>query len=395
MSKIENICKEVTNLPKTSANANVFMLDDFSGQLQGSWSDKKIIWSKMFKELKEAKWLPEKSNLVTDFWVFTEEWIKEIHKKDPKQFPATGKEFTFGEKKEIFKAYLKGHPEYTNGRQGRFGHITLLPAVVNVYGSLVMDLSRYNLLNTRDYSDDSLFIALDEGGYAYDYKGNILIKSMKDLRTELYEKQEAKEYWGSYYPADQWEYSRDMRELVPMKYDWELSEEELKLFSHIREMDNEFDLKTREESNYFDDIGDGYRSFVNSEGETVPAGRSKAWRKLHYATLPLDQEEYDFQIEVLKAQLQFEAEHPDEELWTRKDAKVCGCCGEKYFTIEDCCPYCGAINHDRHDLFENVGLTTVWDVIDSLENERYDWSGYSLSEMIDEFHDRLSETENE
>ena len=111
--------------------------------------------------------------------------------------------------------------------------------------------------------------------------------------------------------------------------------------------------------------------------------------------MPLDREEYDFQIEVLKAQLQFEAEHPDEELWTRKDAKVCGCCGEKYFTIADCCPYCGAINYDRHDLFENVGLTTVWDVIDSLENERYDWSGSSLSEMIDEFHDRLSETENE
>ena len=291
MSKIENICKEVANLPKTSANANVFMLDDFSGQIQGSWSDKKIIWSKMFKELKEAERLPEKSNLVTDFWVFTEEWIKEIHKKDPEQFPATGKEFSFGEKKEIFKAYLKGHPEYTNGKQGRFGHITLLPAVVNVYGSLVMDLSRYNLLNTRDYSNDSLFIALDEGGYAYNYKGDILIKSMKDLRAELYEKQEDKEYWGSYYPADQWEYSHDMRELVPMKYDWELSEEELKLFSHIREMDNEFDLKTRKESNYFDDIGDGYRSFVNSEGETVPAGHSKAWRKLHYATLPLEKDE--------------------------------------------------------------------------------------------------------
>ena len=349
----------------------------------------------MFKELKEAKQWPEKSNLVTDFWVFTEEWIKEIHKKDPQQFPASGKEFSFGEKKEIFKAYLKGHPEYTNGHQGRFGHITLLPAVVNVYGSLVMDLSRYNLLNTRDYSNDSIFVALDEGGYAYDYKGSILIKSMRTLREELYEKQEAKEYWGAYYPADQWEYSRDMRELMPMKYSWELSEEELKLFSHIREMDNEFDLKTREESNYYNDLGDGYRSFVNSEGETVPAGRSKAWRKLHYATLPLDKEEYDFQIEVLKAQLQFEAEHPDEELWTRKDAKVCGCCGEKYFTIADCCPYCGAINHDRHDLFENVGLTTVWDVIDSLENERYDWSGSSLSEMIDEFHDRLSETENE
>ena len=118
MSKLENLCKAVANLPKTSADANVFMLDDFSGQIQGSWSDKKIIWSKMFKELKEANWLPEKSNLVTDFWVFTEEWIKEIHKKDPQQFPASGKEFSFGEKKEIFKAYLKGHPEYTNGKQG-------------------------------------------------------------------------------------------------------------------------------------------------------------------------------------------------------------------------------------------------------------------------------------
>ena len=78
MSKIENICKAVANLPKTSADANVFMLDDFSGQIQGSWSDKKIVWSKMFKELKESKRLPEKSNLITDFWVFTEEWIKEV-----------------------------------------------------------------------------------------------------------------------------------------------------------------------------------------------------------------------------------------------------------------------------------------------------------------------------
>ena len=368
MSKIENICKEVTNLPKTSANANVFMLDDFSGQIQGSWSDKKIIWNKMFKELKEAKWLPEKSNLVTDFWVFTEEWIKEIHKKDPEQFPATGKEFSFGEKKEVFKAYLKGHPEYTNGRQGRFGHITLLPAVVNVYGSLAMDLSRYNLLNTRDYSNDSLFIALDEGGYAYDYKGNILIKSMKDLRAELYEKQEAKEYWGSYYPADQWEYSHDMRELVPMKYDWELSEDESKLFSHIREMDNEFDLKTREESNYFDDLSDAYRSFVNSEGETVPAGRSKAWRKLHYATLPLDADEYDFQMEVLKAQIQFEAEHPDEELWTRHDTKICGCCGHRYNISEVCCPACFAVNNDKRGIAENVGLSSVWEFVYSPED---------------------------
>ena len=373
MSKIENICKEVANLPKTSANANVFMLDDFSGQIQGSWSDKKIIWSKMFKELKESKRLPEKSNLVTDFWVFTEEWIKEIHKKDPEQFPVTGKEFSFGEKKEIFKAYLKGHPEYTNGRRGRFGHITLLPAVVNVYGSLVMDLSRYNLLNTRDYSDDSLFIALDEGGYAYDYKGNILIKSMRTLREELYAKQEAKEYWGAYYPADQWEYSHDMRDLVPMKYSWELSEEEGRLFSHIHEMDNEFDLKTREESNYYDDLSDAYRAFVNSEGETVPAGRSKAWRKLHYATLPLDKDEYDFQMDVLKAQIQFEAEHPDEELWTRHDTKICGCCGHRYAVSEPCCPECFAVNNDKRGITENVGLSSVWEFVyspeDSLDGE--------------------------
>ena len=368
MSKIENICKEVANLPKTSANANVFMLDDFSGQIQGSWSDKKIIWSKMFKELKESKRLPEKSNLVTDFWVFTEEWIKEIHKKDPEQFPVTGKEFSFGEKKEIFKAYLKGHPEYTNGRRGRFGHITLLPAVVNVYGSLVMDLSRYNLLNTRDYSDDSLFIALDEGGYAYDYKGNILIKSMRTLREELYAKQEAKEYWGAYYPADQWEYSHDMRDLVPMKYSWELSEEEGRLFSHIHEMDNEFDLKTREESNYYDDLSDAYRSFVNSEGETVPAGRSKAWRKLHYATLPLDKDEYDFQMEVLKAQIQFEAEHPDEELWTRHDTKICGCCGHRYNVSEVCCPACFTVNNDKRGIAENVGLSSVWEFVYSPED---------------------------
>lgn len=373
MSKIENLCKAVTNLPKTNANANVFMLDDFSGQIQESWSDKKIIWSKMFKELKEAKWLPEKSNLITDFWVFTEEWIKEVHKQDPSQFPANGKEFSFGEKKEIFKAYLKSHPEYTNGRQGRFGHITLLPAVINVYGSLVMDLSRYNLLNTRDYSDDSIFVALDEGGYAYDYKGDILIKSMRTLREELYAKQEAKEYWGAYYPADQWEYSHDMRELVPMKYSWELSEDESKLFSHIRDMDNEFDLKTREESNYFDDLSDAYRSFVNSEGETVPAGRSKAWRKLHYATLPLDKDEYDFQMEVLKAQIQFEAEHPDEELWTRHDTKICGCCGHRYNVSEVCCPACFAVNNDKRGIAENVGLSSVWEFVyspeDSLDGE--------------------------
>ena len=165
----------------------------------------------------------------------------------------------------------------------------------------------------------------------------------------------------------------DMRELVPMKYDWELSEEELKLFSHIREMDNEFDLKTREESNYYEDLGDGYRSFVNSEGETVPAGRSRAWRKLHYATLPLDKDEYDFQIEVLKAQLQFEAEHPDEELWTRKDAKVCGCCGHRYSISEPCCPACFAVNNDKRGLTESVGLSSVWEFVyspdDSLDGE--------------------------
>ena len=367
MSKVESICKEVARLPKTNANANVFMLDDFSGQIQGSWSDKKIIWCKMFKELKEAKWLPEKSNLVTDFWVFTEDWIKEVHKKDPSQFPANGKEFSFGEKKEIFKAYLKSHPEYTNGRIGKFGHITLLPAVVNVYGSLVMDLSRYNLLNTRDYSDDSLFIALDEGGYAYDYKGNILIKSMKDLRAELYEKQEAKEYWGSYYPADQWEFSMDTRKLVPMKYDWELSEEELELYAQMHDMDHEFAFKTRKESNCWDDLGDGYRSFVNDEGETVPAGRSKAWKKLHYATLPLDKDEYRFQREALEAQLKFEAEHPGEDLWTQGEDKHCGVCGQRYYRTEVCCPRCFAVNNDRKGLSENVGLSSVWEFVYSPE----------------------------
>ena len=367
MSKIENICKAVASLPHVKADANVFMLDDFSGQIQGSWSDKKIIWSKMFKELKEAERLPEKSNLVTDFWVFTEEWIKEIHKKDPKRFPATGKEFSFGEKKEIFKAYLKSHSEYTNGRLGRFGHITLLPAVVNIYGSLVMDLSKYNLLNTRDYSDDSLFIALDEGGYAYNYKGNILIKSMKDLRAELYEKQEDREYWGSYYPADQWECSHDMRELVPMKYDWELSEEELKLYAQMHDMDHEFAFKTRKESNCWDDLGDGYRSFVNDEGETVPAGRSKAWRKLHYATLPLDKDEYRLQREALEAQLKFEAEHPGEDLWTQGEDKHCGVCGQRYYRTEVCCPRCFAVNNDRKGLSENVGLSSVWEFVYSPE----------------------------
>lgn len=363
MSKIEKICEAVARLPHVKADANVFTLDDFSGQIQGSWLDKKIIWSKLFKDLKDSKRLPEKSNLVIDFWQFTEEWIKEVHKQNPDEFPKDGKEFSFGDKKEIFKSYLKSHPEYTNGRLGRFGHITLLPAVVNVYGSLVMDLSRYNLFNTRDYSNDSLFIALDEGSYAYDYQGNVLIKSMKELREELYEKQESREYWGSYYPADQWEFSMDMRELVRKKYAWELSEEELKLYSHIREMDNEFDLKTREASNYFDDLSDSYRSFVNSEGETVPAGRSRAWKKLHYATLPLNKEEYDFQMEVLKAQLQFEAEHPEEELWTRHDTKRCGCCGQRYRVDEVCCPKCFAVNNDKRGLSETVGLSSVWEFV--------------------------------
>ena len=367
MTNLEKLNKAVAALPHVQANANVFMLDDFSSQIQGSWADKRIIWSKMFKDLKDSKVLPEKSNLVTDFWQFTEEWIKEIHKLNPDEFPADGKEFSFSEKKEIFKSYLKSHPEYTNGRLGRFGHVTLLPAVMNVYGSLVMDLSRYNLLNTRDYSDDSLFIALDEGSYAYDYHGNALIKTMRELREELYEKQEAREYWGSYYPADQWEFSMDTRELVAKKYSWELTENELQLYSHIREMDNEFDLKTREESNYFDDLSDSYRSFVNSEGETVPAGRSRAWKKLHYATLPLDQEEYDFQMDVLRAQIQFEAEHPEEELWTRKDVKVCGCCGHKYAISEVCCPSCFTVNNDKRNLTENVGLSSVWEFVCSPE----------------------------
>lgn len=368
MSKIENICKAVAALPNVKANANVFVVDDFSGQIQGSWTDKKIVYNRIFKELKESEWLPEKSNMVTDFWVFTEAWIKEIHKKDPKQFPATGKEFSFGEKKEIFKAYLKSHPEYTDGKRGKFGRITLLPAYFNSYGSMVMVLKGYNLLNTRDYSDDSLFIALDEGNYAYDYQGDILIKSMKDLREELYEKQEAKEYWGSYYPADQWEYSMDMRKLMPMKYAWELSEEELKLYAQMHDMDHEYAFKTRKESNCWDDLGDGYRSFVNDEGETVPAGRSKAWKKLHYATLPLEADEYIFHREALKAQLKFEAEHPGEDLWTQGEDKHCGVCGQRYYRSEVCCPRCGAVNNDKRGITENVGLSSVWEYVYSPED---------------------------
>lgn len=367
MSKIENICKAVASLPHVKADANVFMIDDFSGQIQGSWADKRIVYTSIFKELKDSKVLPEKSNLVTDFWQFTEEWIKEIHKKDPKQFPASGKELSFGEKKEIFKAYLKSHPEYTNGKRGKFGHITLLPAYFNSYGSMVMVLKGYNLLNTRDYSDDSLFIALDEGSYAYDYQGNPLIKSMKDLRAELEEQQEAKEYWGSYYPADQWEFSMDMRKLVRMKYDWELSEEELELYAQMHDMDHEYAFKTRKESNCWDDLGDGYRSFVNDEGETVAAGRSRASKKLHYAVLPLEADEYRFQREALEAQLKFEAEHPGEDLWTQGEDKHCGVCGQRYYRTEVCCPRCFAVNNDRKGLSENVGLSSVWEYVCSPE----------------------------
>ena len=367
MSKIENICKAVAALPNVKADANVFVVDDFSGQIQGSWADKKIVYNRIFKELKDAGMLSKNSNLQTDFWTFVESWIKELHKQNPKEFPKDGKELSFGEKKEIFKAYLKSHPEYTDGRRGKFGHITLLPAYFNSYGSMVMVLKGYNLLNTRDYSDDSLFIALDEGSYAYDYQGNPLIKSMKDLRAELYEKQEAKEYWGSYYPADQWEFSMDTRELVPMKYDWELSEEELELYAQMHDMDHEFAFKTRKESNCWDDLGDGYRSFVNDEGETVPAGRSKAWRKLHYATLPLDKDEYRLQREALEAQLKFEAEHPGEDLWTQGEDKHCGVCGQRYYRTEVCCPRCFAVNNDRKGLSENVGLSSVWEFVYSPE----------------------------
>ena len=367
MSKIENICKAVAALPNVKADANVFVVDDFSGQIQGSWADKKIVYNRIFKELKDAGMLSKNSNLQTDFWTFVEGWIKELHKQNPKEFPKDGKELSFGEKKEIFKAYLKSHPEYTDGRRGKFGHITLLPAYFNSYGSMVMVLKGYNLLNTRDYSDDSLFIALDEGSYAYDYQGNPLIKSMKDLRAELYEKQEAKEYWGSYYPADRWEFSMDTRELVPMKYDWELSEKELELYAQMHDMDHEFAFKTRKESNCWDDLGDGYRSFVNDEGETVPAGRSKAWRKLHYATLPLDKDEYRFQREVLEAQLKFEAEHPGEDLWTQGEDKHCGVCGQRYYRTEVCCPRCFAVNNDRKGLSENVGLSSVWEFVYSPE----------------------------
>lgn len=367
MSKIENICKAVASLPHVKADANVFMLDDFSGQIQGSWADKRIVYTRIFKELKDAGVLPQKSNLQTDFWTFVEDWLKELHKQNPDVYPANGKEFSFSEKKDVFKAYLKSHEEYTNGRRGKFGHITLLPAVVGDYGSLELDLNRYKLYNTRDYSDDSLFIALDEGGYAYDYKGNILIKSMKDHREELEAQQEFEEYWGSYYTGDKAEYRHDLRKLVRMKYDWELSEEELELYAQMHDMDHEFAFKTRKESNCWDDIGDGYRSFVNDEGETVAAGRSKAGKKLHYAVLPLEVDEYRFQREVLEAQLQFEAEHPEEDLWTQGEDKHCGVCGQRYYRTEVCCPRCFAVNNDRKGLSENVGMSSVWEYVCSPE----------------------------
>lgn len=367
MSKIENICKAVAALPHVKADANVFMLDDFSGQIQGSWADKRIVYTRIFKELKDAGVIPQKSNLQTDFWTFVEDWLKELHKQSPDVYPANGKEFSFSEKKEVFKAYLKSHEEYTNGRRGKFGHITLLPAVVGDYGSLELDLNRYKLYNTRDYSNDSLFIALDEGSYAYDYKGNILIKSMKDHREELEAQQEFEEYWGSYYTGDKAEYPHDLRKLVHMKYDWELSEEELKLYAQMHDMDHEFAFKTRKESNCWDDIGDGYRSFVNDEGETVAAGRSKAGKKLHYAVLPLEVDEYCFQREALEAQLQFEAEHPGEDLWTQGEDKHCGVCGQRYYRTEVCCPRCGAVNNDRKGLSENVGMSSVWEYVCSPE----------------------------
>ena len=367
MSKIENICKAVASLPHVKADANVFMVDDFSGQIQGSWADKRIVYTRIFKELKDAGVLPQKSSLQTDFWTFVEDWLKELHKQDPEGYPANGKEFSFGEKKEIFKAYLKNHPEYTDGRRGKFGHITLLPAYFNSYGSMVMVLKGYNLLNTRDYSDDSLFIALDEGNYAYDYQGNPLIKSMKDLRAELEEQQEFEEYWGSYYTGEKAEYRHDLRKLVRMKYDWELSKEELELYAQMHDMDHEFAFKTRKESHCYDDLGDGYRSFVNDEGETVAAGRSKAGKKLHYAVLPLEVDEYRFQREALEAQLKFEAEHPGEDLWTQGEDKHCGVCGQRYYRTEVCCPRCFAVNNDRKVLSENVGLSSVWEFVCSTE----------------------------
>ena len=367
MANIEKINKAVAALPNVKADANVFVVDDFSGQIQGSWADKKIVYNRIFKELKDAGMLSKNSNLQTDFWTFVEGWIKELHKQSPKEFPKDGKELSFGEKKEIFKAYLKSHPEYTNGRRGKFGHITLLPAEVGDYGSLEMNLNRYKLYNTRDYSDDSLFIALDEGNYAYDYKGEILIKSMKDHREELEDQQEFKEFWGSYYTGARAEAHHDLRKLVRMKYDWELSEEELELYANMHDMDHEYAFKTRKESNCWDDLDDGYRSFVNDEGETVAAGRSKTHKKLHYAVLPLEVDEYRFQREALEAQLKFEDEHPEEDLWTYGDDKHCGVCGQRYYRTEVCCPRCFAVNNDRKGLSENVGLSSVWEFVCSPE----------------------------
>ena len=78
-------------------------------------------------------------------------------------------------------------------------------------------------------------------------------------------------------------------------------------------------------------------------------------------------------MEVLKAQIQFEAEHPDEELWTRHDTKTCGCCGHKYSINEPCCPACFAVNNDKRGIAENVGLSSVWEFVyspeDSLDGE--------------------------
>ena len=368
MSKVEKICEAVARLPHVKADANVFTVDDFSRQIQGSWADKRIVYNSIFKELKSVGMIPEKSNLQTDFWTFVEVWIKELHKQNPEEFPKDGKEFSFGEKKEIFKAYLKSHPEYTNGKRGKFGHITLLPAEVgDDPRDLEMDLKRYKLHNTKDYSDDSLFIALYEGEYAYDRRGNILIKSMEELREDLEHQQEFEEFWGSYYTGASAEAHHDLSKLVRMKYDWELSEEELELYAHIHDMDHEYAFKTRKESNCWDDIGDGYRSFVNDEGETVAAGRSKTHKKLHYAVLPLEADEYIFQREALEAQLKFEAEHPEEDLWTQGEDKHCGCCGQRYYRTEVCCPRCFAINNDRKGLTENVGMSSVWEFVCSPE----------------------------
>ena len=93
MSKIENICKAIAALPNVKADANVFMVDDFSGQIQGSWADKRIVYTRIFKELKDAEILPQKSILQTDFWTFVEDWIKELHKQNPRSFLKMAKSF--------------------------------------------------------------------------------------------------------------------------------------------------------------------------------------------------------------------------------------------------------------------------------------------------------------